>query len=277
MSDIGIVRRRRYISQPESFFSAPAATVGSSYTGPGDIAPGAIGAWMLRAYSAATIGTNCVRLRKSSGGELDFVTLSDGSLDMPSINTWRGADQVFLRTVYDQTGIVGDAVQATTGSQLELIPSGLGSLPVLRENGGTKSAVTPSITRAQPFTVSTVAKYDGIAGRYAVFGDAGATIYGGRRGGGVIFNAASEISVTVANGWHTAQSVFNGASSDLYVDGATNPSNPGTAGFGSALILGSDGSGAIWISDFAEVIMWPSDIGASKSPVNANQRAYWGI
>src|SRR5215475_9326831 len=89
-----------------------------TYVGPGDIVSGARAWWGLRAFSNATAGTNAIRLRRSSdSAELDFATLTNGSLDEAGITTWAGGASLFLIKLFDQTGNGQDVTQATTTRQ----------------------------------------------------------------------------------------------------------------------------------------------------------------
>src|SRR4051812_24758284 len=104
--DIGIVRRRRVIQQGDAFFSnvVPSA----SYVGPGDIVAGATGWWGLRAYTAASIGANAVRLREDSAfqSEQDFATIAGGGLDLAAIAAFKAlhsATNLFVTKLYDQS------------------------------------------------------------------------------------------------------------------------------------------------------------------------------
>jgi hypothetical protein len=49
-------------------------TASASFTGLGDIVPGAIGYWGLRAYSSATRGTAAVRISRPDTTQTDLLT-----------------------------------------------------------------------------------------------------------------------------------------------------------------------------------------------------------
>src|SRR5262245_56094963 len=81
--------------------------------GPGDVVSGAVAYWGLRAYTTAAIGNNAIRLRRSSdNAEQDFATVLGGGLDLTSISSFKGAFNLSVVKLYDQTGGGNDMVQA---------------------------------------------------------------------------------------------------------------------------------------------------------------------
>ncbi len=263
----------------------PALATGVSYTGPGDLVAGWSAWWGLRAFSAATIGTNCIKLRRDSDqAVLDFVTLANGSLDVASIATWKGAANLFVDTLYDQSGNGRNVGNTTAGDQPSFTLSGLGSRPIMTDVSTDALIQTagPTVTQAQPFSVSAVANFDGVAGRSAYFGtdDNATPVYVGSRGGASEMNSGGDGDTTVANGWHRVQSTFNTPSFEQYIDGTPNSvSSVGSNVMsGELLRIFADSSGTFWHKSLVEVGMYPGAFTTpNKSALDANQQTYWGI
>ncbi len=65
-----------------------------------------------------------IRLRRNSDNqEQDFFCASNDIVDIAAINAWRGSDQVFVVTWYDQSGLGRNAIQNTENFQPEFITS----------------------------------------------------------------------------------------------------------------------------------------------------------
>src|SRR5262249_30795804 len=142
----------------------------------------------LRAYTRASIGGNAIRLRRDSdSGEQDFVTITGGGLDLASITSFKGAANLFVTKLYDQTGGGRDLIQATAANQPAFILAALGSNPVIRFDGaGSGHALTQSgnITQAQPITFSVAMKRTAVAGgnQIGIGATSGGILTGGRAG-----------------------------------------------------------------------------------------------
>src|SRR3954462_605040 len=85
-------------------------TVGGGYTGPGDVVSGAFAWFGLRGYTAAySTGSNpAVDLVDQAGANpITINILSNGRLDVASINSWVTANSVStikVAKLYDQSG-----------------------------------------------------------------------------------------------------------------------------------------------------------------------------
>jgi hypothetical protein len=254
----------------------------TAYTGPGDVVASAVAWWGLRAYSDAAAGNNCVRLRRSSDDtEQDFVTLADGSLDVASIATFKGGGSVFVRTLYDQVG-TNHMQQATNAQQPELILSGVGALPVIRAAAATPHHMTSgsSITQSQPYTATSVWKCTANAGTLQSAVGSGNFAQGHNNGSPTVFIFAGSLPTTSGahNAWHTMNAVYNGASSDIGLDGASATVDAGTAANSSAATLFQNGTSNRFTGDLVEFGIWGSAFnGTQIANMDTNQAAYWGI
>ncbi len=254
---------------------------GAAYVGPGDVVSGASAWWGLRAYSAASIGNNAVRLRRSSdNAEQDFPTIAGGGLDAAAITSFKGgAATLTVRTLYDQTGNGNDAT--IVGGTATFNISDLNSLPTFTcSNGlGTEfNASGPTIAN-QPFTVSSVFIDDSSGGSFPVLFRSGA-------GCDIFVEISSVPTVRLADGgtfdasisastWYALQAVFNNTSSTAYINGSgTNGSVAGTDGVGGTLRLWWNGLTA----RCTEMGVWASAFnGTEQSLIDNNQRSYWGF
>lgn len=257
---------------------APAAT----YTGPLDIAPSAQVAYCLRACSAANIGGNVIDIKRASDSTTQtFVSVSDGSLDIASITTFLAATTGTVTKWWDQSGNANHATNIGAIA-FTLSASGLGTKPAITFDGSTagqKLATGSTVTAAQPAFVSAVAIRRSGTGFSAVI-TASATqpglLFNNAANGMVVYGGSLGI-FTVADGtFHAIGGLFNGASSQGYVNGVGSGAvSSGTSGFSSVLQIGNF-SGTPLAGDICEVILWASDKSASAAALSANQRAASG-
>lgn len=269
-----------------SFFTPD--RVVTTYVGPVDVIPGAIAWWGLRAASAATVGTNAIRLRKDDAGntEQDFATISGGGLDLSSISSFKGANNLFVVKIYDQIGS-NHHTQAAAAGQPTFTLSALGTLPSIDNSAGglTKRLVSSSFTQSQAFTASHVCKYTSDNDGF-LWSSASDTTRGPRCNGlGVgtidIYAGGSDNFTAVSkNVWHALATIYNDTLSDINVDGTANAAvNPGTNGFSaqSMTLLNFTGSNIPWTGYFMEMGIWPFAFsGANSTATSSNQQAYYG-
>lgn len=262
------------------------AAAGGAYVGPGDVISSASHWYGLRAYNAATIGNNLIRIARSSDStETNVVSLSTGALDTASISTFIGGGSATVVKFYDQTGTV-DLVPGGGSAIVGLTLSGVASKPQVAVAGNAwYEGSLAGATIAQPHTLSVVARRTGTAASHTVFGDTDQglswanvaqymTMYAGA--GPRWFGPG----ITEAT-FHALQAVFNGASSVLSVDGAdatiNDASSPGTNGLSGNMTLFSF-SGSVFVGDFREAGVWPSAFSSgNNSAMASNQSTFWGF
>src|SRR5215475_13389161 len=133
------------------------------YNGPGDVVSGANNWWGLRAYNAAAIGNNAIRLRRDSdNAEQNIATVSGGGLDSSAITTFKGAANLFVVKLYDQTASANDLTQSTAANQPQFLLSVLGSLPGIFFVRASSLYLVGSVhSLSQPYTTSTVTQRTG--------------------------------------------------------------------------------------------------------------------
>jgi lysophospholipase L1-like esterase len=95
---------------------------GGGFVGPLDAVPGALAAWGLVPLSAAMIGQNGFKLRKTADSSTQDFAFSDESTPVTAVDAWKGAETTYnarkacFDTIYDQVG-TNHVSQATTTAQ----------------------------------------------------------------------------------------------------------------------------------------------------------------
>jgi hypothetical protein len=264
----------------------------AAYVGPGDAVSGAYLWGGLRAYTAASIGSNAIRLHAADATEADFVTVSGGGLDLTSINSFistHGACTV--AKIYDQTGNGRDLVQATVANQATYSStSGPSSKPGMTCNLSVAYATASAISLIPPMSMSFVAQTNpdgvhdlGLGGMQANFG--GFVLQRGVSvslpntlelydGNGFARVAATDNTWLAVNTW-TTNSSQNGT---IEVNGTqvTAFVNFGTDSTSTTFSLGNDGT-RYWRGLICEAGVWPGGSTTTIDTVNGNQRTYWGF
>jgi hypothetical protein len=242
----------------------------------------------LRGYSnaASTGTTKAVKLRRDSDNTTsDFFILNNGSLDVASVALFAGVANLFVDTLYDQTGNANHLVQATLAKQPNLVLGGFGTLPCMTFNG-TQWMQNTTAALLDGFSASAVTERE-IAGRGAqniIFSFDISAIMGFQASNDTIFIGNEEVFGTGADGvWHAIQSVNTapgGADMTLNIDGVVTH---GPHGFGTNITGFSVG---IYVDFFsgplngklAELGTWQTEFSSSdQNSIRANQAAYWGI
>jgi hypothetical protein len=257
-------------------------TVQSSYQGPLDIAGAALGAWGLRALSAAKIGTAIDRIRSSTAAESDFNALSGGFLDTAGIATFLGGNAGTFAKLYDQSGNGRDALQATAGNQQPYFPNAIGSLPSMRGDSADHYYQTAgSVTQAQPFSISAVVRPNLTSGNCFFWGGTALVISCIWRSAVPQLGIAgdiTEIAVGLANNTLVSfQALFNGASSFVRINGVSSSTGAVLTGSYSDVVSVAGPIGAAWRGDFHELLFFAGDKSANFAALETNQRTYWGF
>lgn len=257
------------------------SAVATGYVGPGDVNPGAFAWWGLRAYSAAKIGTNAVSLfRDSDSTTMNFKTIAGGGLDLAAITSFKGSANLFMDTIYDQTGNGNDQV---VNGRPNFSLNVLNGLPTFTNATTTTSEMfNNSITSpADPLAASFVYKVVSAAAASGASlftpGNSRLTAIGGSGGTTAnaiaIFDGGSPLENDSApdNSWLAVDTLFNGSgTSHLTVNSTNVTATLTTSSSNNSFHIGSV-SGTTW--SFMEGGIWTSSI----SSLIANQRAYYGF
>lgn len=105
---------------------------------------------------------NCLKVRRSSDDtETDIGFTVDGNLDTATMKTFVGVYNGFISIWYDQSGNGNNAIQSTTGTQPQIINSGV----IYRQNGipsifmeSRYFGLTTSVTATYPWSSFIVQK-----------------------------------------------------------------------------------------------------------------------
>jgi hypothetical protein len=89
------------------------------------------------------------------------------------------------------------------------------------------------------------------------------------------------LSATASDGsTHAMQTLINGASSAMYIDGTNTTGNAGAGGYNSSGVLGLGCFSPnihLFVGNIFEAGIWAADKSANNSSVNSNQHSYWGF
>lgn len=263
----------------------PKAAAGA-FVGAGDIAGGASGYWGLRAYTVASIGSNAIKLRRDSDNTTQtFVTVSGGGLDLSSISTFKTTANLFVDTLYDQTGNGNNLVQATQAKQPQFTLSGLGSLPIMSFVSGSDLNMQTStlMNFSAPFTwvcvgrrtsnfTTTQCMISSSPNTQLAFNSVANQIYN--------YNGGSVPTATASDSTYHAFGSLFATTSILSVDGSTSTGAAGTGSISNQKItIGDYISGGTNALDgqLLEAAVYASDISSSLASLSSNEHSYWGF
>lgn len=268
------------------------AAVIAAYTGPGDVASGALGWWGLRAYNAAyATGSNpAIDLVDQAGANpITINILANGKLDVASISTWVTAHTVTtikVAKLYDQTNNGRPLLQATLANMPTLNLAALNSLPTisfisttsLDSGGGTVGNLN------QPISMSNVmARPSNSASNRKIFDNAATSCslgWGSPVGSIRLETTAGSFDVTgnAEPNFHAVQTLVNAASSQLYIDG-TSTGGPALTGanpiWGDRFVI-NPGFDSPDVANITEWGFWNLDKSSNFAALNSNQTLFWG-
>lgn len=253
------------------------------------------------AYSLRKLDLNytgdSVRVRRSSdNAEQDIGFDANGDLDTAALNTFVGANDGFVTTLYDQSGNTINATQTTDANQPTIVSAGT----LITENGlpafettPTRFLITDAITpigsqvTASLFTVNSIPGYDGVTFfvileqsnrglEHRIFTDINSLV-----------NLLPVVGLTSASpppdtDQHYITSLFRKqGDSDLFVNGVfgENTTNGSLDNFGanSVIRIGRRTDGTLATTcRWAEIILYNTDQRANRLSIEANQKAFYG-
>lgn len=270
-----------------------------------DAYSGAAAAYSLRQLRAAHASA-VVRVRRSSDNtEQDFTAtqVTDGTL-----TSFCGAGNGFVRTWYDQSGNSRDATMTTTTQQPQIVSSGalltVNSKPALSFDASNDYLAFSEIT-LNAATCSVVSRRTS-SNQYQVLFHIGdpsqsyvsfeLSVNNDSSYGPLIMPARSNNTTAPKGGllrqnvqrlttgtWDgvssTALSSFklsdNGGSVSLSSSGNVGVANSTESLIGATYSVGT--RGGYWGGSIQEVIIWPSDLSANRTAIDANINAHYAI
>lgn len=250
-------------------------TDGAGITGLLDVlAVSAIRAYSFRKLRNDYMGSACRVRRGSDDSEMDIGFLGE-DFDAPTLLTFAGAGDAFLKTRYDQSGSGDDAVQATAAAQTRIVSAGVldikNSLPAEFYDGtNDKLQSTTSFTfqelgavvavndAASPFddwhTPVTAPNVIGLTG------EAGAAHW---------FTGGAMDTVNV-NNTGSANAVFNGVLQQVHAYRATGQT-------WNNVLFGQERSNNYFAGWVCEVVLFDAALSAgNRTALKSNQKTYWG-
>lgn len=259
---------------------------GVSYQGPGDTVSGATMFIGLTAYNAAyATGSNpaadiCDSATMAVCSTINI--LSTGYFDAASASASLAcAVSCSFKRLYDQTGN-GNHYDTFAGNlvffRLPLTFNCLGSLPCVDIGANANSLATQAgaTNRAQPYTVSRVNLQTGYTAQLLTYTTANSQVIINPNTTGCFAGASA--STAAADGtWFNINTVFNGASSDLNVQGTSNTNDCGTTAANGTPQLPSSVGVAGTALKLMEIGLWPSAFSAGNSTtIAANRKTVYG-
>jgi hypothetical protein len=271
--------------------SAVIKTAAVTFTGPGDQVASAL-VWYSasRAYSTADRGNKLMNVCNSTGGVdvgcADMVTdATTGALVPQTISaiTCPGANCT-VKTFYDRSGGAKDITQSVVASRATLTASCTGSIPCAVCAGGCVYTSAGTVAQSQPYSSAWVGERTGATSSYGVMiasvGVGTETGFGASTNRVFIYGPPElDMNSVADNSPHACQIVFNGASSSINCDSASQVTGTSSAvsmsGFIS--ILGNNGSLQL-TGDFFESGWWPVGFtGTNITNLNSNAHSYYGF
>ena len=195
---------------------------------------------------------------------------------------------LFATEAYDQSGNTKHITQSTSGSQPQLLLSGVSSLPVLRfDISGTASLLSGTITTGvtQPFTLSAVSYTTTTSGEewwFNTYPSSGILTYHRVTSTTSSVYCGSDVTATIGNNtWNAVQGVCNGASSAYSINGTGTTGNAGSTTSGTAIGWGAQSQGALanpLVGYSTEGGLWPVAFSSGQqTSMYGNQHTYWGF
>lgn len=247
-----------------------------------------------RLYSAAT---QAFELREDGGDTLaDIGFDGDGNIDSAAIASHLGANNGYIRTIYDQSPAGIDLVQTTNSKQGQLVvESGSGKYMMKLVSANSQfyqSASSP--VRAQPtqyFIISDSLETSSAVqqrlissktistNRQIVYAPTSNAIglYAG--GGGVYSSSTGKANYSLSQ----MSLLINGSSSDLRIDGATDEASPPTASVPGShsqtgLTLGANltGASAFFWGHVGEVVYVSGLSSGNRDTLETDQSSWYG-
>jgi len=188
----------------------------------------------------------------------DALALADGD----PIVTWT-----------DSCSTPHDATNATSSKRPTFKTAIQNGLPVARFDGVDDYLKTGAFTVSQPITVFTVLS----GGSASWFGST--RLYWTNGLPGIQMYAGTVLNLTGPNttAFRQVSSVFNGASSQSWVNAASLGSGDAGSGGSSGVLIGSGDEVSVWSGDIGEILMYNSVLSTTnRQAVEGYLKAKWG-
>jgi hypothetical protein len=271
----------------------PRVSSGGGYIGPGDLSISGIQAWVgIRAYSAAKAGTKAINLCDNTGANCsDESTNASGNLVVGThgANNCATSDTCLVATLYDQSGgvvcsggVACDVTQATPANMFTLKHNCRGGTQFCLVGTSSTSYVAVSLfgaTIAQPFTISAVGRRTVFASAITnlIEDDFAAFQLGFSGTSGSAFTYAGTVTAVAGlteSNMYALNMLYNGASSNLNINGASNTVSPGANSTTKLCVGACFNGGSI---EFYEGAVFTGDQSSHFTALYGNEHLYWGF
>jgi hypothetical protein len=262
----------------------------SSFVGVLDLYPNASGAYSLRKLRSAYAGS-AVRIRRSSDNtETDIGFLSNGDFDSTSAVSFCGAGNGFVVTWYDQSGNSRDVTNTTAVNQPQIVSSGV----IISINskasmnfGGDDVLIRLAFGSSNSVTAFSVFRNTSLLNNPNVFsigtnGSSTSKAFGLNSGTGFqrIF-AGSSLQFNVAsvvNTHYLGYNLFNGASSQIAINGASAIVGDAGTNSNTDFAIGAGlAASNFMIGGIQEVILYATNQATNKAAIETLINSYYGI
>ena len=262
----------------------------SSFVGVLDLYPNASGAYSLRKLRSAYAGS-VVRIRRSSDNtETDIGFLSNGDFDSASAVSFCGAGNGFVVTWYDQSGNSRDVTNTTAVNQPQIVSSGV----IISINskasmnfGGDDVLIRLAFGSSNSVTAFSVFRNTSLLNNPNVFsigtnGSSTSKAFGLNSGTGFqrIF-AGSSLQFNVAsvvNTHYLGYNLFNGASSQIAINGASAIVGDAGTNSNTDFAIGAGlAASNFMIGGIQEVILYATNQATNKAAIETLINSYYGI
>jgi hypothetical protein len=252
-----------------------------------DAYPSAAAAYSVRKLRSAYTG-NAIRVRRSSDNTEQDIGFSGGNLDTTALTTFCGSGDGFVTTWYDQSGNAYNERQTTAANQPQIISSGSvlleNSKPAIRfigaNNNFFENSLSITFTYQTLFVLSRFLTRPSFAyimqqsGNNKQVGDVAGNGYRLYNGANLFLGADPSLT-----NQDLIYGLYNGASSQIAVDGGTTTNGNTGTNSPSGLVIGT---GGIPVSsslngNLQEIILYNSNQSSNRSAIETNINTYYGI
>jgi hypothetical protein len=267
--------------------TAPASLVmtwedASGFSGLLEDYPGASAAYSLRLLDSTYTGS-AIRVRRASDNAEQDIGFDNNELDTSALATFCSGTNGFVKTWYDQAGS-NDATQTTTGSQPKIYDSSTG---VVTENGkaaldfdGGNDYMQSSLFTAisQPDTTFVVLKLDAIEPVFITDGGTQSQTLNTGSNQWTTEAGANLRNTSIDTDQHLIMSLYNGSSSEQWVDGTNTISgNAGTDGINGVTLGASYAALLPMNGKIQEYLLYPSNQSTNRTGIETNINDFYSI
>lgn len=246
-----------------------------------DAYPGATAAFAMHKLRAAYSGS-CIRVRRSSDNAEQDIGFSGTDLDESALTTFVGANNGFVTTWYDQSGNGNNYTQTTASIQHKIVNAGsvykAGGRAILTPSSDQERMTTGTLSPAvsQPYTRMGVFSQGSGAAAYALDAPSQRAIIGIRGSDWSIYAGGFVDGGTPDTNRHLRTAIFNGASSNNLVDGASVATGNAGSSNPTSLELNTSTSAKTPVYIQSEIV-WNSDQTSNLSGIHSSLADYYGI